>query len=54
MHGSSTADPVLVESLMPSGPAEASGLVIDGDELLAVDDEDVKFKTLEEVHHMIW
>jgi C-terminal processing protease CtpA/Prc len=53
-QGSSTADPVLVESLMPGGPAAASGLIIDGDELMAVDGEDVKFKTMEEVHNMIW
>jgi hypothetical protein len=54
VHGTSTADPVLVESLMPNGPAEASGLIVDGDELLAVGDVDVKFKSLEEVHRMIW
>ena len=39
---------------MPGGPAAASGLIIDGDELMAVDGEDVKFKTMEEVHNMIW
>jgi hypothetical protein len=39
---------------MPSGPAAASSLIIDGDELLAVEDQEVKFKSLEEVHRMIW